>query len=262
VLCQKALTKNKIINAKGDSIMANGDANSTRIGMGNAAYNGEYQAKLDEKISQVMGNEDKISTKDLKKNSIFSKVYEALDGTGKANFDKIVSLDGDSTTVNKNELRTLLMILDADLTNINGRDVFLVDNEIGTNKETSGIYQATDDEIKAQSNSLKTDDEKREDVEQQVKKYDCTDGSQLANALNLVYKHRSLFGGKNAVSVVLKEQIAEHDPTTNSYSLKDGRTLYYTKSLNHRLLKNENILKIVYPDGTEEKYNNKGEKIK
>jgi hypothetical protein len=138
----------------------------------------------------------------------------------------------------------------------------MVDNEIGTNKETSGIYQATDKEIKSVYDSLRPKEERRKEVEQQVKKYDCTDGSQLAKALNLVDHNNGLFD-KNAVRVVLSDQISEYRQESNSYKLKDGRTVIFAdntpRNRSHHIV---GAVKIEYPDGTVELYDREGEKLK
>jgi hypothetical protein len=138
----------------------------------------------------------------------------------------------------------------------------MLDNEIGTNKETSGIYQATDKEIKSVYNSLRPKEERRKEVEQQVKEYDCTDGSQLAKALNLVNSNSGLFD-KAAARVVLSDQISEYRQETNSYKLKDGRTVIFAdntpRNRSHHIV---GAVKIINSDGTVETYDAKGEKFK
>jgi hypothetical protein len=263
-----------LINTKGDSIMANGDVNFT--GMVNSASNNVYQAKLDEKVSQVMGNDDKISAKDLKKNSIFSKVYEALDETGKANFDKVLSLDGDANTVNEKEIRTLLTLLDADLTTEDGSKKFRMDNNLGTNKDSSGIYQATNDEINEVYNSVQTKAEReaaeiqkqkeasqemeeeakiREEVSQAVKNCDYKNGSDVAKTLNLIKRYDKIIDDKEAIETLFKAKIIDtqtfRDFGSKLYKLSNRTTVYIAAPFGDVTIKR--------PNGTYEKYNAKGE---
>jgi hypothetical protein len=272
-----------LINTKGDSIMANGDVNFT--GMVNSASNNVYQAKLDEKVSQVMGNDDKISAKDLKKNSIFSKVYEALDETGKANFDKVLSLDGDANTVNEKEIRTLLTLLDADLTTEDGSKKFRMDNNLGTNKDSSGIYQATNDEINEVYNSVQTKAEReaaeiqkqkeasqemeeeakiREEVSQAVKNCDYKNGSDVAKTLNLINRYDKIIDDKEAIETLFKAKIVNTQTFrdffgSKLYELSNRTTVYIDKSSFVLASGNECEVTIKRPNGTYEKYNAKGE---
>jgi hypothetical protein len=272
-----------LINTKGDSIMANGDVKFT--GMVNSASNNAYQAKLDEKVSQVMGNDDKISAKDLKKNSIFSKVYEALDETGKANFDKVLSLDGDANTVNEKEIRTLLTLLDADLTTEDGSEKFRMDNNLGTNKDSSGIYQATNDEINEVYNRVQTKAEReaaeiqkqkeasqemeeeakiREEVSQAVKNCDYKNGSDVAKTLNLIKRYDKIIDDKEAIETLFKAKIVNTQTFrdffgSKLYELSNRTTVYIDKSSFVLASGNECEVTIKRPNGTYEKYNAKGE---
>jgi hypothetical protein len=269
---------------KGDLIMTM-YINGKLAGMVDSAKNAEYQAKLDEKVSELFGDKTQISVQDLKKNSIFNKVYKSLNKAGKENFDKVLSLDGDAQNISEKELKTLLTLLDADLYNDNGQEIFLMDNNIGTNKKTGGIYKATDKEIQQVYGNIQTRAEKeaaeiqkQKEMEQKseqligmVKDYDYKNGSDVAKALNIIRENSEIGSSEglevhdNAIYEFFKEQVVDvdsyRDGGSRLYYLEDGTKIYHDNSISSMFRGESGAVTITHPDGTEEKYNNKGEKI-
>jgi hypothetical protein len=253
-------------------------------GMYKSVTDAGFQAQLDTQIANLMGDKDKIAVDVLKKNTIFNDFYKNLDESAKARVNNIFSLDGDSETVSEKELRTLLTLFDADLAEDNGHEVFMMDHEFGTNKETSGIYQATDSEIDNIYKNMKTKYERaaeeikkqqeaeqketlRKDIEKQIKECDIKDGSQLTKVLNLIFQNDEIIDTDEAIKTLFKEQILKINTAglgwEISYKLKSRTTVCYNASL---VLDDGSFHKIgevtiKRPDGTCEKYNKNGELI-
>ena len=82
--------------------------NGALVGMNNAVHDKDYQAKLSEKTTQILGDKTSISVNELKKNSLFNDAYKKLDAEGKKQFDAILNLDGDANQVSEKELKTLI----------------------------------------------------------------------------------------------------------------------------------------------------------
>ena len=144
--------------------------NGSLVGMNDAIYDKEYQAKLTEKTIAILGDKTSISSTELKKTPLFNKAYNKLDEKGKERFNEILNLDGDAKNVSEKELKTLLTILDADLgrDDFENREVFFMDGKVTTSK-TGGIYQATDKEIQNVYKNTKTQAEQKTEEIQKMK---------------------------------------------------------------------------------------------
>src|SRR5574344_1611737 len=103
--------------------------NGALVGLGDAIMDKDYQANLSKKTQALLGNKTSISADALKKTPIFNEAYKKLNVEGKKKFDAILSLDGD-----------------ANLSNVDGKERFLMDGELSTDK-SGGIYQASNQEI-------------------------------------------------------------------------------------------------------------------
>ena len=257
--------------------------NGALAGMGDAVYDKDYQKKLSEKTTEILGDKESISLKDLKKMPLFSKAYDKLDATGKKRFDQILSLDGDAKNISEKELKTLLTVMDADLhfNDLLGKEVFLMDGE-PTLGETGGLNQAREDEIQHVYQNTKTRAEiqademkkmkeisaKLENIKEQTADYDINNGADLAKAFNVLDENISkgnsegvqiydmaisnLFGGK------LERFDTYRDGGSREYFLKDGTKIYRDNGIGS---KERGFTTITRPDGTVEKYNTEGVKV-
>ncbi len=258
--------------------------NGALVGMNNAVHDKDYQAKLSEKTTQILGDKTSISVNELKKNSLFNDAYKKLDAEGKKQFDAILNLDGDANQVSEKELKTLMTILDSDLSKdeFSNKEVFLMDGEFSTGKK-GGIYQATEQEIQnvyqntktraeikaAEVAKMKANAEKLNDLKGLVSEYDIAKGSDLAKGLNILRSNVSI-GNKegmhiydSAISDFFKGQLQNVDTSRDGgsrlYTLKDGTTIYHDNQI---MGKENGFVTITYPDGKIEKYNAEGEKVK
>ncbi len=256
--------------------------NGALAGMWDSITNKEYQQKLNAQVAEILGDKNSISAKNLEKTSLFNEAYNKLDANGKKRFDSLINLDGDSKNVSEKELKTILTLLDADLTTIdNQEEVFLMDNEFSTGK-SSGIYQATEEEIQDVYGNIKTRAEvqaeevaklkaaaeKLEKVNNEINKMDISTGSGLTKALNYISEKIS-FGSSegmqmydSAVNTLFKGQLQDvkkaRDGGSTLYTLKDGTTIFH----DNKFLGDENgFVTITKPDGSVEKYNPQGEKV-
>lgn len=266
------------------------------VGMADAVKNEEYQQKLTEQTVEILGDKTTISVDDLKKNAIFSKAFKNLSKTGKENLNKLFNLDGDAQNVSEKELKTILTLLDADLQTYDDRryskaegkyvdtkeEAFFMDNEIGT-KKTSGIYQATDDEIQNVYQNTKTraevqaeevEKQKRaaqelEDLNKMVAEYDVSNSSDLTKALNTLRQNARIgdsdgyqifeMAVQNLFKGELKQTDHYRDGGSALYKLKDGTEIYH----NNAFISNENgYVTITRTDGTVEKYDRQGNLVK
>ncbi len=257
--------------------------NGALAGMGDAVKDKEYQAKLSEKTTQILGDRTSISVDELKKNSLFKKAYKQLNAEGKKKFDAILSMDGDAQNVSEKELKTLMTLLDADLSKdtFTDRELFLMDGEFSTGKK-GGIYQATDKEIQYVYQNTKTRAEiqaeeiaktkakaaKLEEINGLVAEYDIKNGSELTKGLNTISSHVSAGNSAGlevfdaAVSNFLNGQIQSvdtyRDGGSRLYTLKDGTKIYH----DHKFMGSEvGFVTITHPDGSIEKYNAEGELV-
>lgn len=127
------------------------------VGLKNT-LNFDYQKDLHLKTKEIMQGKEEISLETLKNNSIFSKACSNLDNEVKTSlFDKIVSISGDM--IDKVEMKTILILLDANLESVRNKSLqythglnvqqkkFVLDGKNEVSKQ-SGIFQATEDEIK------------------------------------------------------------------------------------------------------------------
>ncbi len=257
--------------------------NGKLAGMGDAVSDKEYQQKLSELTTRILGDNTSISAKELKKTSLFMDAYKKLDAEGKKRFDAILNLDGDAKNVSEKELKTLLTLLDADLStdNITNREVFLMDNEITTDK-SSGIYQATEKEIQNVYQNTKTRAEQQAEevaklkekaetlnnLKQGIAQFDITTGAGLTKALTYISNNirtgnsegmeiyetvtRGLFNGQ------LEQVDTYRDGGSRVYRLKDGTEIYH----NHKIGSDEyGFVSIIKQDEIVEKYNPDGEKV-
>lgn len=131
--------------------------NSKLIGLGQSILNKDYQANLDSKIDSILGEKDNISVNELKKSSIFKEAFEKIDNS---KLENIFKLDGNAENISEKELRVLLTLLDSNLENVDGKERFVLDSQEGYEK-SSGIYEATDNEIQTIYNNTKTRAEKK-----------------------------------------------------------------------------------------------------
>lgn len=258
--------------------------NGALVGMGEAVYDKEYQQKLSEQTTKILGDKDSISVKDLKKMPIFSDAYKKLDKTGQKRFDEILKLDGDAKNISEKELKTLLTVMDADLQfdDWSESEVFLMDGE-PTLGETGGLNQAREDEIQNVYQNTKTRAEiqaeemkkmkeisaKLENIKELVSEYDINNGSDVTKALNVLDENISrgnregsqiydmaisnLFSGK------LERFDTFRDGGSREYLLKDGTKIYRDNGFGS---KERGFTTITRPDGTVEKYNTEGVKVK
>lgn len=248
------------------------------VGLGYSVMDKDYQANLSKRTQALLGNKTSISADALKKTPIFSEAYKKLDVEGKKKFDAILSLDGDAKNVNEKELKTLLTILDANLSNVDGKEKFLMDGEISTDK-SGGIYQATNQEISTvykyvqtkaeiqaqEISKQKADSAKLNQLKVMVKDYDITNGSDLAKAINIL-RHASSKDDSSiydsAVQSLFKGQIKNvdtyRDGGSREYTLNDGTVVYHDNDFSGDEI---GFVTITHPDGTKEKYNPKGEKV-
>ncbi len=263
--------------------------NGFLAGMGDSVTDKEYQQTLNAQAAEILGDKTSISAKNLKKTPLFSEAYKKLDAEGQKRFDSLLNLDGDSKNVSEKELKTLLTLLDADLTTgANNEEVFLMDNKVSTGK-TGGIYQATDKEIqyvydntktraeqqaeevaklKAAAEKQKANAEKLENVNNEINKMDTSTGSGLTKALNYIGENISWGSSEglkmydSAINNLFKDQLEDvgtyRDGGSRIYTLKDGTTIFH----DNKLFGAENgFVTITRPDGSVEKYNPQGEKV-
>lgn len=84
----------------------------TNFSYNQALKSEKYYQFLSANCDQIMHADNSISLSDLKSNNIFSTWFNKLDNKAKSKIDYIAGLDGDKQSVNKNELNTMLMLLD------------------------------------------------------------------------------------------------------------------------------------------------------
>lgn len=252
--------------------------NGSLVGMNDAIYDKEYQAKLTEKTIAILGDKTSISSTELKKTPLFNKAYNKLDEKGKERFDEILNLDGDTKNVSEKELKTLLTILDADLgrDDFENREVFFMDGKVTTSK-TGGIYQATDQEIQNVYKNTKTQAEQKteeiqkmkeqaqqlDNINSKISEYKPDSGSDITKALNTIAEEAANENLEDiAVSKFFKGQIKQvntyRDGGSKEYTLKDGTVIYHDNAIGG---KEVGFVTITHPDGRKEKYNDKGELI-
>ncbi len=252
--------------------------NGSLVGMNAAVYDKEYQEKLTEKTTAILGDKTSITSAELKKTPLFSKAYQKLDAKGKERFNEILNLDGDAKNVSEKELKTLLTILDADLghDDFENREVFLMDGKVTTSK-TGGIYQATDKEIQNVYKNTKTRAEQKaeemkkmkeqaqqlEDINSKIAEYKPDKGADITKALNTITEEAESDNLEEiAVSKFFKGQIERvdtyRDGGSKEYTLKDGTVIYHDNAIGGSEV---GFVTITHPDGTKEKYNPEGKKV-
>ncbi len=260
--------------------------NGSLVGMGNAVKDADYQKNLSERTTAILGDKTSISLTDLKKTPVFSKIYTQLDKTGQEKLNSILSLGGDDKNVSEKELKTLLTLLDADLQKVdaypyNGKEAFLMNGEMEV-KPSSGIYQATDEEIQDVYNNTKTRAEiQADEIKKQkrmsqelaklndlVSEYDISNGSDLTKALNTLRQNckvgnpegMQLF--ESATSALFKGQLKNvetyRDGGSRNYILKDGTEIYHDYRSGSS---NKGSVTITNTDGSIIQYNREGEKV-
>ena len=260
--------------------------NGSLVGMENAVKDVDYQKNLNERTTAILGDKTSISFTDLKKTSLFNKIYTQLDKTGQEKLSSILSLGGDDKNVSEKELKTLLTLLDADLQKVdaypyNGKEAFLMNGEMEV-KPSSGIYQATDEEIQDVYNNTKTRAEMQADeIKKQkrmsqelaklndlVSEYDISNGSDLTKALNTLRQNCNVSNPEgmqlfeSATSALFKGQLKDvrtyRDGGSRNYILKDGTEIYHDYKSGSS---NKGSVTITNTDGSIIQYNREGEKV-
>lgn len=104
-----------------------------------------YQYVINSHANLILGNANSISIGMLKINNIFTQLLDKLDEkTKKSLYERIENFAGKN--INQNELRTLLILLDAELKKEEDQsEHFVMDVEYNINSK-SGIFQATKEE--------------------------------------------------------------------------------------------------------------------
>lgn len=97
----------------------------------------KYLKAIQSFSEQIMYANSSISVNDLKSNDVFSQWYDKLDKTAKEKIDYVVGLDGNSENVSKEELKTILLMLDSEQSK---NDKSLDGNINITNKSNIGSF--------------------------------------------------------------------------------------------------------------------------
>lgn len=104
-----------------------------------------YQYVINTHAKSILGNANSISLNMLKVNSTFTQLLDKLDEKSKKSlYEHIENFAGEN--INQNELRTVLILLDAELKKEEDQsEHFVMDAEYNINPK-SGIFQATKEE--------------------------------------------------------------------------------------------------------------------
>lgn len=110
-------------------------------------YNREYQEKIHDLTNRVMQENSEISLSMLKKSSLFSSAIKNLSADKQESaFNRIKDFAGES--INRNELKVIMYLLDSNLEKVDLSEKFVMDGKFEVS-EKSGIFEATKQEIGA-----------------------------------------------------------------------------------------------------------------
>jgi hypothetical protein len=114
--------------------------------------NKEYQRLLDKEVNSVFGNKKTLSFNDfVEKENIMMNIYQKVSDKDAKQIDAMLScvfnLDGDITTINREEYKTLLAALDAQETDKN--EPLSMDGKFSVNGESSGVYSLESSDIES-----------------------------------------------------------------------------------------------------------------
>lgn len=139
---------------------------SEKVGIMKTIRDEEYQARLESDVDKILNGKSSIKLSEFQKTPIYKSIQQKLENTlHEIDIDDIATyedratmsdnvhttsngtiiIEEDSIEISRDELKTILMVADANLVEINGEQKFVFDSDY-TNGEHGGFIEMTPDE--------------------------------------------------------------------------------------------------------------------